>query len=123
MDRTSNQSGRPIIDSDIIADLRETGTGGTLLKRVLGLFEERVPRAVEDIGRLAMVADRKALADAVHGLKSMCTNIGAQRAAAACDDLEWLARGEANFDAADGVARIAREVAEAISEVRLLLAA
>jgi HPt (histidine-containing phosphotransfer) domain-containing protein len=113
----------PIIDRDIIADLSGTGVAGLLLKRVLGLFEAKVPAAVAEIECLSATEDRRALADAVHALKSICANIGALRAAAACDELEWLARSGADFDAAGGAALIAHEVAEAMREVRLLCAA
>jgi HPt (histidine-containing phosphotransfer) domain-containing protein len=114
---------QPVIDRGVIAELGAIGMDGALLTRVLHLFEAKVPDAVIGIERLSAAADRKGLADAVHALKSMCANIGALRAAAACHDLECLARGGGDFDAADGVARIAREVAEALREVRLLGAA
>ena len=88
-----------------------------MLERVLGLFEAEVPLAVEDVEKLAITADRLALADAVHALKSMCSNIGARRAAMACDDLEKLARSGEDFDAANGAARIACEVAQVLHAV------
>jgi len=122
MDEPPNQTS-PVIDRKVIAELGAIGAGETVLKRVLGLFEAKVPAAIEDIERLSAAEDRKALADAVHALKSMCSNIGAQRAAAACDDLECLARSGEDFDVADRVARISREAAEAIREVRQLRAA
>src|SRR5437762_10254726 len=110
-------SGR-VIDQTIITDLSGIGGSRALLDRVLGLFEAKVPQAVEGIERLAMTADRSALADAAHALKSMCSNIGAERAAIACDDLEKLARSSGDFDAASGAARIAREVAEVLRAVQ-----
>jgi HPt (histidine-containing phosphotransfer) domain-containing protein len=113
----------PVIDGRIIADLSEIGGDGMLLERVLGLFEARVPDAVETIARLSVACDRQALADAVHGLKSMCASIGAARAAAACDELEELARTGGDLDAAVTVGRISAEVADAICAVRLLRAA
>ena len=124
MDNPANQSRAPVIDRKVIADIGAIGSGEAILHRVLGLFETKVPEAVEDIEKLSAAQDREALASAVHALKSMCANIGARRAAAAaCHDLECLARSNRHFDAADGVARIAREVAEAIREIRRLRAA
>lgn len=113
----------PVIDAGIIADLRGTGAGGALLERVLGLFETKAPQAIANIARLAATPDRTELADAVHALKSMCANIGALRAAAACDAVERQARGDGQFDAVQGAAMIAGEVAEALREVRSLRAA
>ena len=114
--------GAPVIDHEVISELKSLGSG-TLLERVLGLFVTKVPEALGDIAKLSVQADRRAFADAVHGLKSMCLNIGARRAAAACDELEALARGNGEFDPISGTARIAREAAEAIREISLLRAA
>jgi HPt (histidine-containing phosphotransfer) domain-containing protein len=114
------EADQPVIDREILGEIGGIGVDGALLERVLGLFEAKAPAAVGDIERLAIAADRSALADAVHALKSMCANIGARKAAAACEELERLARTDGDFDAAEGVARVAREAGEAIRVVKLL---
>ncbi|CAN5203908.1 N/A [soil metagenome] len=117
-------SALPVIDHEIIGELKSIGgEGGKLLKRVLTLFMENVPTSLTEIEALAIQSDRRALADAVHALKSMCANIGAKRAQEACDDLELLARTGASFAPAEKVAVIAREVATALQEVERLKAA
>lgn len=68
-------------------------------------------------------ADLKALADAVHALKSMCANIGARRALMACDELELLARTGQDFDAGAKIGNIAREIEATLAEVKKIRAA
>jgi HPt (histidine-containing phosphotransfer) domain-containing protein len=108
----------PLLDQTILAELG--GDGSDLVKRVSRLFIDHVPGALAEIDRSAGGDDVTALADAVHALKSMCANIGAARAAAACHHLETLARTGQAFDAADHVAIIAREAQAALAEVARL---
>jgi len=108
----------PLLDQSILAELG--GDGSDLVKRVSKLFVDHVPGALAEIDRNAVGDDVIALADAVHALKSMCANIGAARAAAACHHLETLARAGQAFDAADHTAVIAREARAALAEVARL---
>ena len=108
----------PLLDQTILAELG--GDGSDLVKRVSRLFIDHVPDALAEIDRNAVGDDVIALADAVHALKSMCANIGAARAAAACHHLETLARTGQSFDAADHAAIIAHEAQAALAEVARL---
>lgn len=115
----------PVIDMGVIAELRDVGgaRGRHLLERVLSLFAERAPPAIDEVSSLARGNDLAALADAVHALKSMCASIGAKRAFRACHELEHLARRGAHFDAAAEAARLSAELALALREAETLRAA
>jgi HPt (histidine-containing phosphotransfer) domain-containing protein len=64
--------------------------------------------------------DLMTLADAVHALKSMCANIGAARAAHACNELETLARSGRIDDPTAHIANIASEAKAALEAVAQL---
>ena len=117
---TAAGAGGPILDDAVIADLRSIGGGEALFRRVLDLFSGRVPLAVEQVTALANGSDLVALADAAHALKSMCSNIGASRAMAACNAVEKAAREGGSFDAGGLVADIIREVRLVLAEVERL---
>lgn len=109
----------PVLDRAVIAGLAELGNGQAVLRKVLRLFLAHAPEAVAAIRRTVATAEPVALADAVHGLKSMCANIGAKRTAAACHALETLARTGGSWTA-DHIERIGCEVDAAIAELRSL---
>ena len=104
-------------------ELRKIGGSDALYHRVLDLFAARVPQAVETTEILSHGGGLKELADAAHALKSMCANIGARRAATACNDLELAARTGEVLDASAGMAAIIREVRRALAEINRLRAA
>ncbi len=112
-----------ILDPRVLDELRSIGGSTALFRRVLDIFATRVPGAVDHVDALADGSDAQALADAAHALKSMCANIGAQRAVAACHDLEHAARSGEDFDSGELVARIAQEVKAVMREVERLRAA
>ncbi len=112
-----------VIDPAIIAELRGIGGSDALFRRVLDLFAGRVPQAVEQVASLSGGNDLKALADAAHALKSMCSNIGAGRAVAACNELERAARQNEAFDAGELIGNIIREIRIVMAEVEKLRAA
>ena len=112
-----------VLDSTVIDELRNIGGNDQLFRRVLDLFASRVPQAVDKVRDMQQSSDLTALADATHALKSMCANIGAKRATAACDALEHAARTGANFDAGEKVAKIAAEMNNVMVEIERLRAA
>ncbi len=111
-----------ILDDAVLNDLRGIGGTTALFHRVLDLFAGRVPQAVEQVTALIQGADLDTLADAAHALKSMCSNIGAHRAVAACHELERAARSHENFDAGAMTANIIAEVRLVMAEVGRLRA-
>ncbi|MCB1379172.1 MAG: response regulator [Alphaproteobacteria bacterium] len=118
-----SDSGTPVLDEGTIAEIRSIGGNDALFRRVLDLFVTRVPQAMDKIESTRLGDDLTALADAAHALKSMCANIGAMRAVAACHDLEHAARTGQQFDAGELIARIVHEVRIALNEVERLRAA
>ena len=107
-----------LLDQSILQELG--GAGSDLVERVGRLFVEHVPGALKAIEESAGGGDATALADAVHALKSMCANIGAARAAAACNELETLARSGQVDDPSAFIARIESEAEAALEAVARL---
>jgi two-component system sensor histidine kinase BarA len=116
-------NGADILDEAVLNDLRNIGGSTALFHRVLELFAGRVPQAVEQVTALTESKDLGGLADAAHALKSMCSNIGAHRAVAACNELERAARNREDFDAGTLTAGIIAEVRMVMTEVDRLRAA
>jgi two-component system sensor histidine kinase BarA len=109
----------PVLDEDVMADLRESGGGSdTLLKRVFQLFENHAPSSLEEIETVANGDDMTALADAAHALKSMCANIGAAKAANACHVVELAARQGAAIDLGGSIAEISASLNEALGAIK-----
>ena len=112
-----------VIDMTVIDEIRRIGGSDALFHRVLDLFTSRVPQACDKINALVPGNDLIELADAAHALKSMCANIGARRAVAACHEMEAAARNGADIDAPALAAAIGREVSLVLREVQRLRAA
>ncbi len=111
----------PVLDDDVLADLAESGGGSdSLIKRVLQLFTDHAPASFEDIKKTSTDEDKQALADAAHALKSMCANIGAAKAAAACHVLELAVRTGQEIDVGAAIAEISATMNEALVEIRQL---
>lgn len=68
-----------ILDPDVIGQLREMGqaSGSAFLARVVGLYFEHAPAALEKLAIVSKDGDAAASASAAHALKSMSANIGA----------------------------------------------
>ncbi|MBC8038254.1 MAG: response regulator [Rhizobiales bacterium] len=113
----------PVLDFSVIDELRAIGGNDSLFRRVLDLFASRVPQAVDKVESLRDSSDLAGMADAAHALKSMCANIGARRATAACHDLEHAARTGESFDAGDKIGIISAEMLHVMSEIERLRAA
>jgi len=113
----------PVLDEDVLADLRDSGGGSDgLIKRVFELFSDNAPGSFSDIQKASQNSDKVALADAVHALKSMCANIGAAKAAAACHVLELAARQDEDVDVGAAIAEISATMNEALGQIRQLQA-
>ena len=111
------------LDPEVISELKQIGGSDALFRRVLDIFASKAPAAVESLEILGETGDAAAMADAAHALKSMCANIGARGALAACDELERAARSGGAFDPGRLLADIGREVGWVMREVEVLRAA
>ena len=69
----------PVLDEELVAQLQQMAeTGGPdFLRRVLGLYLEHAPKALDDLREAASRGDPQQSASAAHALKSMSANIGA----------------------------------------------
>jgi signal transduction histidine kinase/CheY-like chemotaxis protein len=83
-----------LVSESHLAQLRQMGgaKGDAFLARMVRLFLERSPAPLADIEQVAQTANAPALASALHALKSMSWNIGAERLARRLEVLEQLAR-------------------------------
>ena len=108
-----------VLDETVLDDLRESGGGSDgLLQRVFTLFEDNAPGSFADIEKVSLSNDSAALADAAHALKSMCANIGAARAAAACHVLELAAREGTEIDMGSAVSTISTSLHETLGQIK-----
>ena len=124
--KADNKVDLPVLDQNILDDLRlsvggSDGQGG-LLQRVLVLFEAKAPDSFEHVRNVSKSDDKAALADAVHGLKSMCANIGAARVADACNRMELAARLGEEMDVGAGLAEISVNLNEVLGQIKQLQA-
>ncbi len=114
---------QPAIDRQVIENVRlMSGGDSNLLLKTTELFRELGPPALAKVEDKAGAEDLRALADAAHALKSMCANMGAARAAGACNQLEELARTGTSFDIATHVKMISQEFAAALQELDAICA-
>jgi signal transduction histidine kinase/CheY-like chemotaxis protein len=95
-----------LISTDHHAQLRQMGgaKADAFLARMVRLFIDRSPAPLAEIERIASDADASALASALHALKSMSWNIGAERLARHLENLEQMAR--AGDPAPDGLVHL-----------------
>jgi HPt (histidine-containing phosphotransfer) domain-containing protein len=111
----------PVIDEAVIAELREVGSNGELLQRVIGLFGKHAPATLQRVKGFAAAGDRAELADAVHALKSLCSSMGAKRAMVLCEQIERQARAAGGaYDPGLQVQALAAEIGAALSEAEKL---
>jgi two-component system sensor histidine kinase BarA len=84
----------PVIDETVIGNLRaiEAEAGGGLIARVAKLYLGHGPAVIERLADAARGADRNALADAAHAVKSMSLNVGVARVAHLAATIEHAAR-------------------------------
>jgi two-component system, NarL family, sensor histidine kinase BarA len=75
--------GSSLLDEEVLGQLRQMPAvnGHSFLHKVLDLYIEHAPAAVEQLHRAAEAGDRETCARAAHSLKSMSHNVGALRVA------------------------------------------
>ncbi|GAC1531254.1 MAG: hypothetical protein NVS3B12_06940 [Acidimicrobiales bacterium] len=91
-----------VLDSSVVADLRELGRdGGGDIGEVLVMFRRRAAERIEVLGRAVASGDRDQLGFVAHSLKGSCAVFGATRLAGMSGDVEdELDRGNDLVDAA-----------------------
>lgn len=107
-----------VVDPRVITELKSLGGEGAVFARVMALFLKNVPTAMADIQEHAANQDAAALADRVHGLRSMCLTMGAVSASRACEQLELKARTAPLGEALPLIADVDRETRAAMEAVK-----
>ena len=84
-----------VIDLNTIAGFREMEVEGeeSILAKLIDVFVENTPRVIEEARKALAAGTSPQLARAAHTLKGSCSNFGAERMRAACQQLEEAARG------------------------------
>ncbi|MCP5154566.1 MAG: cache domain-containing protein [Ectothiorhodospiraceae bacterium] len=84
----------PLIDPAAVANIRSLQRPGApcVLSRVIHLFVDSAPAALDGIEASLAAGDPTALREVAHRLKSSASNLGAMRFAEICKELETLGR-------------------------------
>jgi two-component system sensor histidine kinase BarA len=82
-----------LIDDSVLAQIAEMqAPGDDLVRRILGLYVEHAPKALERLAALVEGGSAGAAADAAHALKSLSRNVGAALVGDLCGEVEAAAR-------------------------------
>ena len=83
----------PLLDDEVLESIREMQGGNSdLANRIIGLYREHAPTALDRLRATWTTGSDAAVAEAVHALKSLSRNIGALRLGEICEDVECKAR-------------------------------
>jgi len=109
--RPTDISTFPIFDSGMVDELRSISRSGDsdLFTELADQFLKQMPGWLGEIRQSAEDGDSEALARHAHKLLGLCRQIGAQRMAQICDDLESMGSAGAGQDALQGVAMLRDE--------------
>jgi signal transduction histidine kinase/CheY-like chemotaxis protein/HPt (histidine-containing phosphotransfer) domain-containing protein len=109
-----------LLDEQNLAQLEEmAGTSGRdFIARVVGLYVEHAPKALDELSAAIAAADPARVAPAAHSLKSMSLNIGASAIARRLAAIEAAAREGGAVPGADSLGVIAALLADTIAALR-----
>jgi two-component system sensor histidine kinase/response regulator len=112
IERETQETGSPgAVDLSAMSGLRELEgeSGESILGKLIDVFLENTPKVLAE-ARTALARKSSPLLErAGHTLKGSCSNFGAERMRAACQDLEVIARDGALEKAADALVAIEQE--------------
>ena len=100
-----------VIDPKVLAGLRELREPGEPdgAVELIDLFLRDTPRSIESMQSAIARSDAVALRESAHSLKGTASNLGARRLAAACAELEKLARQSLLAEAANVFGQVTEE--------------
>ncbi len=112
----------PLIDLLVLRSLGQNqGCASPIVGRVIALYEQHAPHALEKIRSAARSDDPACLASAAHALNSMSRNIGAKRVSALCQSIETAARdGQLWAPDTDRIAQLDRDLTDTVQQLRRL---
>ncbi|HEX8165082.1 MAG TPA: ATP-binding protein [Beijerinckiaceae bacterium] len=109
-----------LLDAQNLAQLEDMAgsSGRDFIARVVGLYVEHAPKALDELRAAVTAADPKRVAPAAHSLKSMSLNIGASALARRLAAIEGAAREGGEVPAAASLAPVAALLDETIAALR-----
>jgi CheY-like chemotaxis protein/HPt (histidine-containing phosphotransfer) domain-containing protein len=109
-----------LLDAENLAQLEAMAgsSGGEFIARVVGLYVDHAPKALDELCAAIEAADAERVAPAAHSLKSMSLNIGASALARRLAEMEAAARQRGELPSEEAVAVIGRLLDETIGALR-----
>jgi len=109
-----------LLDSGNLAQLEDMAgsSGREFIVRVLGLYVDHAPKALDELSAAVAATDAARVAPAAHSLKSMSLNIGAAALARRLAAIEGGARDGGDVPSADDLAGIADLLERTIAALR-----
>ncbi len=104
-----------MLDAAVIGQLREMAAMGRadFVRRITDLYLEHAPKALSEAAAAQRAGDVKALASAVHALKSMSLNAGAKQVSALAARIEEQARQHGECAASEDIEALGRALEQA----------
>jgi CheY-like chemotaxis protein/HPt (histidine-containing phosphotransfer) domain-containing protein len=98
--RQNGMSSGSVFDASIVEELRKIGGPGEpdLFSELAGQFLDQMPAWLNDIRSAASHGDAETVRRLAHKLLGLCRQIGAERIARVCDDLESIETDSADAD-------------------------
>ena len=108
-----------IIDWQVLQSIREIqAPDDNLIERIVDLYVEHAPVALEKLNQCAPAADPVEIAAAAHALKSLSRNVGAIRAGDLAGLIEAAAEGSGKRPASTELTELGDVLARTITELR-----
>ena len=110
-DRVPETPGSHAINTVALDNIRVLNGGEAILSRVIGIYLKEAPVALRELRAAINQEDASALVSIAHKLKSSNANIGAERLADLCKQLEMLGRGGTTYGALEVLLEAEQEFA------------
>lgn len=110
-----------LIDDSVLAQIAEMqAPGDDLVRRILGLYIDHAPKALERLAAHLGIENAVAAAEAAHALKSLSRNVGAALVGDLCGEVEAAAREGVALtpSALDAIAGALADTLECIQDLR-----
>jgi signal transduction histidine kinase/DNA-binding NarL/FixJ family response regulator/HPt (histidine-containing phosphotransfer) domain-containing protein len=114
-------SSRPVLDPDVLQSIAElAGPTSDLMNRLVGLFREHSPVALERLLTAIDAGDPASIASAAHAFKSMCRNIGAIELGRALHEIEEAAVLHSSVPPRATIGRLSESLASLLAALEAL---
>jgi two-component system sensor histidine kinase BarA len=115
----SNAAQLQLLDSEVMDQLVEMQLAGheNFAQRVIGLYDQNAPLAIDQIERMIADCDIDGCARAAHSLKSMSYNIGARQVAQMAFDIEALCREDESLPSTGSLAAMREALNKTMREI------